>query len=127
MQHVPNLMLAPGRESSDFNALVSGMADGIAIKNANLDMDFQHGSGLGLATVFEVKRGKRVAQFPSAGFLFRSTELWKSLLTVSGEAQLHRVGVAAQKGEPPQTCYHSVTAPPAVVKQLTLIDPLRKA
>jgi TldD protein len=127
MQHVPNLMLAPGRESSDFNALVSGMTDGIAIKNASLDMDFQHGSGLGLATVFEVKRGKRVAQYPSAGFLFRSTELWKSLLTVSGEAQLHRVGVAALKGEPPQTCYHSVTAPPAVVKQLTLIDPLRKA
>lgn len=127
MQHVPNLMLAPGREAGDFDALVSNMADGIAIKQATLDMDFQAGSGLGLGSVFEVKRGKRVAQYPSAGFLFRSTDLWKSLLTVSSDAQLRRYGVMAQKGEPPQGCYHSVTAPPAVVKGLTLIDPLRKA
>jgi TldD protein len=127
MQHVPNLVLAPGREAGDFDSLVSGMADGIAIKQASLDMDFQAGSGLGLGNVFEVKRGKRVARYPSAGFLFRSTDLWKSLLTVSSDAQLRRYGVSAQKGEPPQTCYHSVTAPPALVKGLTLIDPLRKA
>jgi TldD protein len=127
MQHVPNLTLAPGRDASDFNALVSGMTDGIAIKRASVDMDFQAGSGLGLGSVFEVKKGKRVARYPSAGFLFRSTDLWKSLLSLSGDRQLRRVGVMAQKGEPPQTCYHSVTAPPGVVKQLTLIDPLRKA
>ncbi len=127
MQHVPNLTLAPGREASDFNALVSGMPDGIAIKRASLDMDFQHGSGLGLAAVFEVKKGKRIARYPSAGFLFRSTEIWKSLLTISADKTSRRFGVSAQKGEPPQTCYHSVTAAPAAVKQLTLIDPLRKA
>lgn len=127
MQHVPNLTLAPGREPSDFNALVSGMPDGIAIKRASLDMDFQHGSGLGLAAIFEVKKGKRVAQYPSAGFLFRSTDIWKSLLTMSTDKEARRFGMMAQKGEPPQTCYHSVTAAPAVVKQLTLIDPLRKA
>jgi len=127
MQHVPNLALAPGREASDFDGLVSGMTDGIAIKRASLDMDFQNGSGLGLGSVFEVKKGKRVARYPSAGFLFRSTELWKSLLSISNAAQLRRIGFDAQKGEPPQTCYHSVTAAPAVVKQLTLIDPLRKA
>jgi len=127
MQHVPNLVLAPGREAGDFDSLVSGMADGIAIKQASLDVDFQAGSGLGLGNIFEVKRGKRVARYPSAGFLFRSTDLWKSLLTVSSDAQLRRYGVSAQKGEPPQTCYHSVTAPPAVVKGLTLIDSLRKA
>ncbi|HXT48863.1 MAG TPA: metallopeptidase TldD-related protein, partial [Gemmatimonadaceae bacterium] len=78
MQHVPNLVLAPGREAGDFDSLVSGLADGIAIKQASLDMDFQAGSGLGLGNVFEVKRGKRVARYPSAGFLFRSTDLWKS-------------------------------------------------
>jgi hypothetical protein len=31
------------------------------------------------------------------------------------------------KGEPAQEHYSSVSAPPAVFKQLTLIDPLRKA
>lgn len=128
MQHVPNLAIAPGREASgDFDTLVSGMADGVAIKQASLDMDYQAGSGLGFGNVFEVKKGKRVAKYQSAGFLFRSTDLWKSLLTIAGDAQMRRLGFSAQKGEPPQTCFHSVTAAPAVVKGLTLIDPLRKA
>jgi TldD protein len=127
MQHLPNIALAPGRDTGDFDALVSGMADGIAIKHASPEMDFQAGSGLGLGSVFEVKRGKCVAKYPSAGFLFRSTDFWKSLVSMSGDAELRRYGVSAQKGEPPQTCYHSVTAAPAVVKELTLIDPLRKA
>jgi TldD protein len=128
MQHVPNLAIVPGRDASgDFDTLVSGMADGVAIKQASLDMDFQAGSGLGFGDVFEVKKGKRVAKYQSAGFLFRSTDLWKSLLTISGDAHLRRIGFAAQKGEPPQTCYHSVTGAPAVLKGLTLIDPLRKA
>jgi TldD protein len=128
MQHVPNLAIAPGRDAGgDFDALVSGMADGVAIKQASVDMDYQAGSGLGFGGVFEVKKGKRVARYQSAGFLFRSTDLWKSLLTIAGDAQMRRFGFSAQKGEPAQTCYHSVTAAPAVVKGLTLIDPLRKA
>jgi TldD protein len=127
MQHIPNLSIAPGREAGDFDALVSAMADGVAIKRASVDMDFQAGSGLGFGDVFEVKRGKRVAKYESAGFLFRSTDFWKSLLSVSGDAQMKRIGFSAQKGEPAQTCYHSVTAAPAVVKGLTVIDPRRKA
>jgi TldD protein len=128
MQHVPNLAIAPGRDAGgDFDALVSGMADGVAIKQASVDMDYQAGSGLGFGGVFEVKKGKRVARYQSAGFLFRSTDLWKSLLTISSDAHMRRYGFSAQKGEPPQTCYHSVTAAPAIVKGLTLIDPLRKA
>jgi len=127
MQHIPNLSIAPGRETGDFDSLVAGIADGVAIKRASVDMDFQAGSGLGFGDVFEVKKGKRVARYESAGFLFRSTDFWKSLLSVSGDAQMKRFGFSAQKGEPAQTCYHSVTAAPAVVKELTVIDPRRKA
>jgi len=129
MQHIPNLSIAPGRESGDFDALVSGMADGVAIKQASVDMDFQAGSGIGFGAggVFEVKKGKRVARYQSAGFLFRSTDFWKSLFSVSADAQMQRIGFSAQKGEPAQRCYHSVTAAPAVVKGLTVIDPVRKA
>jgi TldD protein len=127
VQHIPNLSIAPGREAGDFDALVSAMADGVAIKQASVDMDYQLESGLGFGGVFEVKKGKRIAKYQSAGFLFRSTDLWKSLLGVGGDAELRRYGFDGHKGEPPQTCCHSVTAAPAVVKGLTLIDPLRKA
>jgi TldD protein len=127
MQHTPNLVLAPGHEGGDFDSLVSAMQDGVAIKSASADMDFQAGSGLGTGLIFDVKRGKRVARFGSAGFLFRTTDFWKSLLTISVDAQARRIGFSGQKGEPAQTCYHSVTASPVVAKGLTLIDPLRKA
>jgi len=128
MQHVPNLAIAPGHDAGgDFDALVSDMADGIAIKQASVDMDFQAGSGIGFGDVYEVKKGKRVAKYQSAGFLFRSTDFWKSLLGISSDAQMRRIGFSAQKGEPAQTCFHSVTAAPAVVKGLTIIDPMRKA
>ncbi len=127
MQHSPNLVLAPGRDAKDFDALVSGMTEGIAIKGADLDMDFQHSSGVGLGRVFKIKGGKLVARIESAGILFRATELWKALQTVARDASARRFGMMTAKGEPAERCYHSVTAAPAVVKELTLIDPLRKA
>jgi TldD protein len=127
LQQAPNLTLAPGHEAKDFDALVSGIAKGIAIKGAGLDMDFQHASGLGMGQVYEIKGGKRVARIGSAGFLFRATELWRALEAVGGEASLRRYGVMTAKGEPAEQSYHSVTAAPAVVKDLTLVDPMRKA
>ncbi|HEY9427406.1 MAG TPA: TldD/PmbA family protein [Gemmatimonadaceae bacterium] len=127
LQHTPNLVLASGREALDFDALVAGMSEGIAVKRVGLDMDFQNSSGLGTGEVYEIKRGKRVARIASAGFLFRATELWKGLLDLGGAASVLRYGVSGSKGEPAQHCLHSVSAPPAAMKQLTLIDPLRKA
>lgn len=128
LQHNPNLVLTPGREALDFDALVAGMDEGLAIKRVGLDMDFQNSSGLGTGDeIYEVKKGKRVARLASAGFLFRATELWKGILTLGGPEAVRRYGMRSAKGEPTQRCYHSVSAPPAVVKQLTVIDPLRKA
>ena len=127
LQHAPNLTLAPGGKALDFDALVAGVSKGIAVKEGGLDMDFQNLSGLGTGQAFEIKGGKRVARIASAGFLFRAPELWKSLLAAGGAQSAERYGLQTQKGEPAQGAYHSVTAVPAVFKQLTFIDPLRKA
>lgn len=127
LQQSPNLSLAPGHGSESFDTLVSDMEKGIAIKDADLDMDFQNSSGLGRGAVFDIRNGKRVARFDSAGFLFRATDLWKSVQRMGGEASLRRYGMRTTKGEPAQRCQHSVTAVPVAVKDLTLIDPLRKA
>jgi TldD protein len=127
LQHSPNLAMTPGREAVDFDELMAGLSNGIAIQGAQLDMDFQNLNGLGQGQTFEVKRGKRVAQIAGAGILFRAPELWKGLAALGGAASARRYGTVAYKGEPVQGTYHSVTAPPAVFKQLTLIDPQRKA
>jgi TldD protein len=127
LQQSPNLTLKPGRDGESFDALVSDMEKGVAIKGAQLEMDFQNSSGLGTGAVFEVRNGKRVARLASAGFLFRATDLWKSVQRVGAEASLRRYGMLTAKGEPAQRCNHSVTAAPVVVRDLTIIDPLRKA
>jgi esterase/lipase superfamily enzyme len=103
------------------------MSDGIAIRGAELDMDFQSLSGLGWGRVYAIKKGKKVARISGAGFLFRSPDLWTGLLALGGNSSAARFGASAEKGEPAQTTYHSVTAVPAAVRQLTLIDILRKA
>jgi hypothetical protein len=77
--------------------------------------------------IYQVKRGKRTAFIGGAGFLFRAPELWKGLLALGGSASARRYGFTSSKGEPSQEVHHSVTAIPATFKQLTLIDPQRKA
>lgn len=127
LTHTPNLRIAPGAEALDFDDLVAGIGEGLAVKRMEVDIDFQGMNGLGQGDVYEIKDGKIVGMISGAGFLFRAPELWKALETLGGEASLRRFGMESSKGEPEQTTYHSVTAPPAVFKEFTVIDPRRKA
>ncbi|HEX7120595.1 MAG TPA: TldD/PmbA family protein [Longimicrobiales bacterium] len=127
MTHTPNLAIAPGREATDFDGLVASLEDGLAVKGMKVDLDYQGLNGAGSGRVYEVKKGKRVARIGGAGFLFRAPELWKGLVALGGPDSVRRYGSIASKGEPPQATYHSVAVPPAVFKQMTVIDPKRKA
>ncbi|HEX6534059.1 MAG TPA: TldD/PmbA family protein [Gemmatimonadaceae bacterium] len=127
LQQPPNLTMRPGREALDFDAMVSGLDDGLAVRDLKADMDFQHLNGLGTGRFYEVKKGKRVALINQAGILFRAPELWKGIRALGGSGSARRFGSYTSKGEPAQAAPHSVTAVPAVFKQLTLIDPQRKA
>lgn len=127
LQQPPNLTMRPGHEALDFDAMVAGLDSGIAVREIKADMDFQQLNGLGLGRFYEVKKGKRVALISQAGVLFRAPELWKAIRALGGSASARRFGSYTRKGEPAQVAAHSVTAVPAVFKQLTLIDPQRKA
>jgi len=127
MQHVPNLSVNPGAHGAGFDDLVSGLSDGLAIEAAIPDMDFQHVTGLGSGRFYEVKRGKRTARISGAGFLFNAPDFWRSLVALGGATSVRRYGRSDAKGEPAQGCFYSVAAPAAAVKQLALIDRLRKA
>ena len=127
LTRTPNLALAPGGAKLDFDSATANLGKGIAVRQMGVDMDFQASSGLGTGRVYRVKGGKRVARLNSAGFLFRATDLWKGIAAMGGAESLRRFGLDSSKGEPAQRTYHSVTAPPAVFKELTLIDVMRKA
>jgi TldD protein len=127
LQHSPNLRITPGREDASFDDLIAGIAGGMAIRGAGVDMDFQNLNGLALGRVYDVKKGKRVAIIGGAGVLLRAPEFWRALTALGGQSAARRFGLVSTKGEPLQIHSSSVTAVPAAFKQLTIIDPLRKA
>ncbi len=127
-QFAANLAVAPGGVALDYESLVAGTSKGLAIENVTFDMDFQASSGESTGgCIYRVEHGKKVARLSSAALLFRATELWKSLRTLGGEASLRRYGMEEDKGEPEQSCFYSVTVPPAAFTDVALIDNRRKA
>jgi len=128
LQHSPNLVLDPGSAALDFDGAIAELEQGVAIRGLGLDMDFQGMNGLGTTDrIYEVRNGRKVARIVGAGVLFRAPELWKGLQALGGRDSVRRYGMSAVKGEPAQRSYHSVSAPPAVFDQVTLIDVARKA
>jgi TldD protein len=127
MTHTANLALAPGASAGGADALLKEMGEGVALQRASFDLDWQVSSGVGGGTALEVKRGRPVARLLGAGMLFRATDLWKSVRALGGADSAVRVGLGARKGEPEQERVHSVTAVPALLEGLTIIDPMRKA
>ncbi len=127
LSRIPNLVMEPSAVQNDFNSLVTGQRKGIVVKRASCDMDFQQTNGFGQGMVYEVKDGKRVALLAGAGFLFRTSEFWNSLQAVGGKNSQVRYGTFSEKGEPPQTTCNSVDVVPVTVKDLTVIDVMRKA
>lgn len=132
MQHTPNLVMRPAKDDATMDDLVAGVADGIAMDDLNVQMDFQHASGAAASPrgMQLVKRGKRVARLDSreAGILFRSTDLWRNLVALGGAGSLRWVSEGeSEKGEPSQTTRYSIGAVPAVFKDVSVVDFMRKA
>lgn len=129
-QHTPNLTLHPAATEAGYEDLLAGISDGIAVRALRVSMDWQRSSGFASApglTMYQVKRGKRVAMLTGAGILFRSSELWRGLVALGGPKSVVAAGGQSEKGEPSQTTGYSVHAPPAVFKDVTIIDATRKA
>lgn len=138
MQHTPNLVLEPGHSEQDFEALIAGMESGLAIDgDVRVDIDHQKLNGVIYpGTVYTVKHGKRVERTDSRtmpiAFLFRTPELWGHVQALGGPASqrwfgLQQYSIADIKGEPQQIVAFSAGAVPAVIQQLAVINPMRKA
>jgi TldD protein len=148
MQRTPNLTLQPTAEPAtgavDFDALVAGVTDGIAVENGEVRTDFQCRNGIimpnaeglrlsqvqkgkGEMRVYQVKRGKRVAELTDAGILFNTTELWKNVTALGGAASLTSVPCREFKGNPEQETAHTARGVPAILKNMATINVTRKA
>lgn len=130
----PNLRLAPATGAVDTAELIARMGNGIVAEGLMADVDFNALNGLARqnpefpdARFFEVKRGKKVARLAPRGtaILFRSPELWKSVVALGGAKSVKPVAVKVSKGEPRQETWHTVESPPLLLRQMAVIDPTR--
>jgi len=127
MQHGPNLALHPGTESVTFDSLVAGTEKGIAIYDLNVGMDQQQLNGMARGTMREIVRGKLGRFIRGGSLVFRTPELWKNVVALGGPGTERLFGQTRSKGQPDQSTTHSVSAVPAKIPQLSIIDATRKA
>lgn len=99
---------------------------GIEFVESGVRMDFQQSSGILLGSAFLINKGKRKSRVV-CGLLFKTTELWNNVIAIGGIATSQRFGFSLEKGQPHQIGYHSVTSPPVLFKDCTIVDPGRKA
>ncbi len=96
-------------------------------KMPSASLDFQQSTGLLLGQAYEIKQGKRVARVAASGMLFRTSELWNNLQRLGGRESVLRIGQEQWKGEPIRRAYFSVDTPPALFKDMAIINPTQKA
>lgn len=125
--HSADLTLQPStRNSYDLDSLRAEIEDGIEYGGTHTTMDFQQITGYTDGKAFEIKKGKRTARLANAAMIFRAPEFWDNIIHLGGANTVRRLGTYSGKGEPKQIGWYSVSAPPAVIKEMTFIDKLRK-
>lgn len=129
MQHTPNLVLHPAPGTADLETLVSELDSGLLIDAVDLDVDWACLDGYGAQVVAtEIRHGKRTARLKGVGMLFRSDVFWKNVQALGGVKSVVSLGgFYSEKGEPAQRTDYTITTAPARLKQIAVIDLLRKA
>ncbi len=128
--HPADLILHPdSTRDTTLTQLREQIDKGIEFQGANTLMDFQQSTGmLGGTKAFLIEKGKRVARIAGAGMLFRTSELWGNLQALGGPSSVFTVGTADSKtGNIWKAEYSSVNTPPALFKEMSIINPFQKA
>ncbi len=122
-----DLTLKPSDKATSIESMREAMGNGIEMRRGGFTMDFQQITGFGTGQFFRVKNGRKTAVLNAGALLFRTPEIWNNLIDVGAAQSVRRFGMSERKGEPAQIAYHSVYTPPALFKEVTVIDPTKKA
>ena len=122
-QAAHNLVVAPAATDTSFEALCSGVKNGLAVLSAWATVDQQALNGtIGGNIVYEIKDGKLGRVVDGAVMLFRAPDFWKNVLAVGGASTVSTIGMATRRRRASggQLRPHSVSAPAALVKQVAV-------
>jgi TldD protein len=131
IQYRPNLTLEPASDNVTMNDLIAQIKKGIAIYQWSTSGDFQVKNGF-MEPPFgswacEIVNGKLSARLIGGSALFTTPEFLKNIVAVGGANSQDMVGMRDHAGQPSQRMFYSVRAVPALVRNVTIIDPNRKA
>jgi TldD protein len=120
-QAAQNLVVAPGKEETSFDALCSGVKKGLAVLSASGQTDQQalnaESSG---DIVYEITNGKLGRVIEGGIVLTRSPEFWKNVIGLGGPGTVCAVGLMSHSRGWGQESRHTVSAPAALVKQVAV-------
>jgi TldD protein len=115
--------MQPAAREASFEQLLAGVKDGLAVVGGECSMDFRKLTGQGQAEVmYEVTNGKLGQVVSGGAYLIRSPEFWKGVAAIGGAESAMRRGFYEVKGQPFQLLNHTVTAVPALVRGIAVID-----
>lgn len=124
--HAGNLTLKGSGGNKNWNDIVSSVDRGLVFKRAGIGMDYQLTNGTITGDLYEIRNGKRTARIANGGLWFKTSELWSNLEELGSDSNSRRLGMISTKGEPMRSTEFSVTAPPALFNDMTVIDITRK-
>lgn len=127
LQMTPNLTLEGDPNGPTFDEMVKGIEKGVAVMSLAAYTDQQFLNAVGRGSFREIVNGKLGRYIYGAGTLFRTPEFWNAVETIgkASDSEMHAQGRG--KGQPYQSWSFSATAPAVHLKQLDVIDAMRKA
>jgi len=128
----PNLVMEASDGRETFQTLVAATKKGIAVCGGGVTTDQQCLNGAGYGDImYEIDDGKLGRVIGGANYIFRAPDFWKHLVATGGTVSAQTIGVADYPAHALGTTLmgrpRSVTAVPAKVAQVAVIDVLRKA
>ena len=114
--------------------LISGLDRGLVViggapspGSSSVILDRQQLNGeMAGATVYMVRKGKRVSYIKNAELLFRAPELWKNLKAIGGKSSTVFSAASVSKGQPSQRLQFGIGAVPTLFANLAVADIARR-
>jgi len=125
MQRMPNVSLLPGESQLDTDDLVAATDRGILIKGrGSYSIDQQrHNFQFGGQVFYEIRDGQVTGMLKDVAYQGRTLEFWNALDMLGGPRSYALGGtIADAKGQPSQVNAVSHGCPPALFRQISVIN-----
>jgi TldD protein len=124
-QRMPNVWLAPGKDETTLDDLISGVDDGVLIEGTgSFSIDQQrYNFQFGGDAFWEIKGGKKRGMISRVAYQSRTPDFWQACDAIAGRSYWQQFGLGSDgKGEPGQTNAMSHGCAPSRFRQIRVLE-----